>query len=61
MKSSTRSGGAGTLNIWSTNTDYLGFATFPSWYADDPSMDGVVIQWGATTPSRAVAPTPATT
>ena len=47
MKSSTRSGGAGTLNIWSTNTDYLGFATFPSWYADDPSMDGVVIQWGS--------------
>jgi hypothetical protein len=47
MKSATREGGAGTLNIWSTNTSYLGYATFPSWYASDPELDGIVIQWGS--------------
>jgi hypothetical protein len=47
MKTGTREGDAGVLNIWSTNTSYLGFATFPSWYAGDPNMDGVVIQYGS--------------
>jgi hypothetical protein len=47
MKSATREGDAGVLNIWSTNTSYLGFATFPSWYAADPELDGVVIQYGS--------------
>jgi hypothetical protein len=47
MKSATREGGANVLNIWSTNTSYLGFATFPSWYAADPELDGVVIQYGS--------------
>ncbi|WP_026212159.1 zinc metalloprotease [Longispora albida] len=47
MKGSTRVGGASTLNIWSTNTGYLGFATFPSWYDRDPELDGVVIQYGS--------------
>jgi hypothetical protein len=31
----------------STNTSYLGYATFPWWYADDPQLDGVVIQYGS--------------
>lgn len=47
MKTATHEGNARTLNIWSTNTDYLGYATFPWWYADDPRLDGVVIQWGS--------------
>jgi hypothetical protein len=44
MKTATRVGGASTLNVWSTDTGNLGFATFPSWYAGDPKMDGVVIK-----------------
>ncbi len=47
MKSATHEGDAGVLNIWSTNTSYLGYATFPSWYAADPELDGVVIQYGS--------------
>ncbi|TDV54054.1 zinc metalloprotease [Actinophytocola oryzae] len=47
MKTATHEGDAGVLNIWSTNTSYLGYATFPSWYADDPQLDGVVIQYGS--------------
>jgi hypothetical protein len=45
MKSAKRRGDAGTLNIYSCNpgSGLLGWATFPSWYADDPLMDGVVI------------------
>lgn len=47
MKSATHEGDARTLNIWSTNTEFLGYATFPWWYADDPELDGIVIQWGS--------------
>ena len=47
MKTPTRTGDRRTLNIWSTNTSYLGYATFPSWYAGDPQLDGVVIQFGS--------------
>jgi hypothetical protein len=47
MKTPTREGDARTLNIWSTNTSFLGYATFPWWYADDPQLDGIVIQWGS--------------
>ncbi|HEU5470088.1 MAG TPA: zinc metalloprotease [Actinophytocola sp.] len=47
LKTATRVGDAGTLNIWSTNTSFLGYATFPSSYASAPSLDGVVIQWGS--------------
>lgn len=47
MKSATHEGDASTLNIWSTNTSFLGYATFPWWYGDNPSLDGIVIQWGS--------------
>lgn len=47
MKTATHEGDAGTLNIWSTNTSYLGYATFPWWQAADPELDGIVIQWGS--------------
>lgn len=47
MKSATHEGDASTLNVWSTNTGYLGYATFPWWQADAPELDGIVIQWGS--------------
>lgn len=47
MKTATRVGTASTLNVWSVNIDGLGFATFPSWYAGDPKMDGVVIDYAS--------------
>lgn len=47
MKSATHEGDSRTLNIWSTNTSFLGYATFPWWYADAPQLDGIVIQWGS--------------
>lgn len=49
MKSNTREGGPETLNIWSCANlagGLLGYATFPSWYEDDPLQDGVVILSG---------------
>jgi pregnancy-associated plasma protein-A len=47
LKTATRTGDKRTLNIWSTNTGYLGYATFPEWYAGDPQLDGIVIQYGS--------------
>ena len=47
LKTATHEGDQHTLNIWSTNTSYLGYATFPVWYADDPELDGIVIQYGS--------------
>lgn len=53
-KTALRRGGPNALNIYSCRPDYefqgnffplLGFATFPWWYEDDPSLDGVVIQY----------------
>ncbi len=43
-KTALRVGGPGTLNIYSTNGGgYLGWATFPTDYAGDPLVDGVVV------------------
>jgi hypothetical protein len=45
MKTALRVGGADVLNMYITNAGgvYLGWATFPQWYEQDPLMDGVVV------------------
>lgn len=44
MKSALHVGNAAVLNFYTNNAGgfLLGWATFPSWYARDPLMDGVV-------------------
>lgn len=56
LKSALRQGTADDLNVYSANLgdNLLGWATFPSWYAADPLMDGVMLLYssvpgGATT------------
>ena len=45
-KAALRRGGPETLNIYTTDGGgYLGWATFPWWYEDDPSGDGVVVNF----------------
>lgn len=45
-KAALRQGGAETLNIYTADGGgFLGWATFPWWYSDDPSGDGVVIDF----------------
>jgi len=50
MMEATRQGGSSTLNIWSKIPSFLtgpllGYATFPSYYANYPLEDGVVIDY----------------
>ena len=49
MKAALHVGGANTLNFYVNNAGgvYLGWATFPFWYASDPTQDGVVVLYSS--------------
>ena len=45
-KAELHQGAADTLNLYAADIDpkLLGWATYPQWYQDDPTQDGVVLQ-----------------
>lgn len=49
MKAALHVGGADALNFYVNNAGdvYLGWATFPFWYAGDPLQDGVVVLYSS--------------
>ncbi|HKP36866.1 MAG TPA: zinc metalloprotease [Pyrinomonadaceae bacterium] len=49
MKTALNVGGADALNFYVNNAGgvYLGWATFPFWYAGDPTQDGVVVLYSS--------------
>lgn len=49
MKAALHVGGPNTLNFYVNNAGgvYLGWATFPFWYAADPLQDGVVVLYSS--------------
>lgn len=49
MKTALRVGGPDVLNFYTTAAggDFLGWATFPFWYADNPTQDGVVVLYSS--------------
>lgn len=46
-RKATRQGGAGALNIWLVDFDYLGIATFPWDYARNGGVDGIRVHFGS--------------
>jgi hypothetical protein len=56
MKSALRKGGKDDLNFYLADLgdQLLGWATFPSWYTEEPEMDGVVVHYGSV-PGGAIA------
>ncbi len=47
MVGSLTTGGPGTLNLYTAavGSDVLGFSSFPQWYRDRPTLDGVVVDY----------------
>jgi hypothetical protein len=56
MKSALRKGGKDDLNFYLADLgdQLLGWATFPSWYTQEPEMDGVVVHYQSV-PGGAIA------